>query len=168
MSRTHPGTLQLQKSKKEKKVKAAIKQQIANSYEIAQPCSNEQMAIFAFLLLPFIFNEDCNVLYKTLQNSALLEELPSNTTSPILVFLGDPLQTEEIYICGEGSILMETSRNTCIRDFFCIFYVCNVEYPKEAVCTFLFVQVHLLKIHHKKNYQQNYLILLKNYSELFG
>ena len=68
--------------------------------------------------------------------------------TPFLVFTEDSDgRVNKIYIAGEKHILMEL--DNVIDGVSClmfVYYVCNLEYPKQCFNTFLFLQRAILKV----------------------
>ena len=68
--------------------------------------------------------------------------------SPFLIFIEDSQgRVDRIYIAGEKRVLMELDNIVAaVSCLMFMYYVCNLEYPKECFNTFLFLQRTVLKV----------------------
>lgn len=82
--------------------------------------------------------------------------------SPYLIFIEDSDgRINDIFIGGENQVLMETDNIVAaVTSLMFIYYVCNLEYPKQCFNTFLFLQRAVLKIFDRVKVPTKVLLLL--------
>ena len=68
--------------------------------------------------------------------------------SPFIVFGGAFVQRpeEEMVIAAENEVLLQVEDILqAVESLMCMYYVCNIQYPKECLNTFIFLQRNILK-----------------------
>lgn len=74
----------------------------------------------AFLLLPILLREVAKDLYKIIMPVSIIENVSADTFAPVIIFIGNPVDTTELYSCGENNIKNAVS---AIAVLFCVYYV---------------------------------------------
>ena len=71
--------------------------------------------------------------------------------SPVMVVVGEALDSSQILIVAEGKVLMEAVELTQAVEFLlAVYFVLNLQYPKQCISTFLFYQKQVLNISDKQ------------------
>ena len=67
--------------------------------------------------------------------------------SPFIVFGGTFVEPEEeMVIAAENEVLLQVEGILqAVESLICMYYVCNIQYPKECLNTFIFLQRNILK-----------------------
>ena len=67
--------------------------------------------------------------------------------SPFIVFGGTFVEPEEeMVIAAENVVLLQVEGMfQAVESLICMYYVCNIQYPKECLNTFVFLQRNILK-----------------------
>lgn len=100
------------------------------------------------LSLPFLFSETCNSVYKIYPEVTSADEIVGVTT-PHVAVIGSPFTSCIVFVVAEGEKVIECSEFVqAVIACMALYYCCNVQYPIEAKCTFIFIQIQLLKLHH--------------------
>ena len=94
-------------------------------------------------MLLFVFQE--NISKAEVEAQAKEEDAP---LTPYVVFLGDPHTVNKFFIIGEKEILIKgfDSLLKAIELLFALYYVCSLEYPKDAKDIYMFIQIYLLNL----------------------
>ena len=112
---------------------------------IAENINNK--VIRTILLIPEILGEKSDFLYKTFPLETSMQDFSDTHVTPHLCVVGEPFSTSEVYIVAEKKNLIEC----CdfiegIITLIGLYFVANIEYPKEAMATFKFFQSYILKL----------------------
>lgn len=142
-----------------------IKNKIISFYEEVNKFEMENTLLCAFLLLPIVLHDDSSKLYRFIMTDSTIENVAADTSAPIIIFVGNPFESTELYICGENEILVNNINDgiTAITALFCIYYVCNIEYPPSCLSTYLFLQNYLLKLHYGKKLPPKLINLIEKF-----
>ena len=91
---------------------------------------------------------------------------PGCPISPFLIFTEDSEgRVDKISIAGEKRVLLDADDVvSAVSSLMFMYYVCNLEYPKECFNTFLFLQRAVLKVFDRVKVPTRVLLLM---NELF-
>lgn len=100
--------------------------------------NNEIVSIDVFFPLiqaPFVAEKDVET------------DLMSRNSTPLMVICGSPYSGGCIYLAADGCILLrEDDLPRAFAFWFALFYILNVEYPKDIRSVLIFIQKCILKI----------------------
>lgn len=106
--------------------------------------------IRTILLIPKILGEDSDFLYKEFPSETSMLDLSDTHVTPHLCLVGDPFSTSEVYVVAEKKNLIECKGFIeGIVTLIGLYFVINIEYPKQAMATFKFFQSYILQLHCK-------------------
>ena len=68
---------------------------------------------------------------------------------PFIIFEGKLCSPDNIFISGEQELLIKINggHTEALITFLLLYFVCYVEYPKECVNVYLFLQKYILKVY---------------------
>ena len=103
------------------------------------------------LILPLIFEEKPDYIYKKYPVEATLDNLQDVPVTPHLSIIGDPFTSSEVYVVAENITLIDCSNFIeGISILLGLYFVANIAYPKEAIFTYKFLEYYILKFPCKK------------------
>ncbi|XP_075538899.1 uncharacterized protein LOC142573195 [Dermacentor variabilis] len=95
----------------------------------------------ALLLLLALFDEDEELIYKTVEETAHDDDLGDMPLTPIICMKGPGLFEAEMFtVCVDGVAILTTQRAAAFKVMFLLYFVLNIEYPPEVALTLEFVQ----------------------------
>ncbi|XP_050033954.3 uncharacterized protein [Dermacentor andersoni] len=95
----------------------------------------------ALVLLLALFDEDEEVIYKTVEETAHDDDLGDMPLTPIICMKGPGLFEAEMFtVCVDGVAILTTRRAAAFKVMFLLYFVLNIEYPPEVALTLEFVQ----------------------------
>ena len=89
--------------------------------------------------------------------------------APLLVIAGtcDDPQPHETSVVAENQVIFkDVGFLDGIKSMMMLYYVCNLEYPKECLNTFLFLQRQVLKVHDMQKIPTKVLVLMSDIEKL--
>ncbi|XP_037576835.1 uncharacterized protein LOC119459071 [Dermacentor silvarum] len=103
------------------------------------------------VLLLALFDEDEELIYKTVEETAHDDDLGDMPVTPIifecLLVVVKPHQrgpglfeAEMFTVCVDGVVILTTQRAAAFKVMFLLYFVLNIEYPPEVALTLEFVQ----------------------------
>ena len=85
------------------------------------------------------------------------------------IFIGKAVNdpNEEMAVVGENEVLVNASGILEVFEpLMCIYYICNIQYPKECANTYIFLQRSLLKVIDTQKVPTKVLILMSELSKM--
>ena len=85
------------------------------------------------------------------------------------IFIGGAVNnpTQEMAVAGEHEVLLKASGILeAFESLMCIYYVCNIQYPKECTNNYIFLQRSLLKVFDNQKVPTKVLILMSELSTM--
>lgn len=89
--------------------------------------------------------------------------------APLLVIGGDcdnPQPDETSVVAENQLIFRDAGFLDGVESMLMLYYVCNLEYPKECLNTFFFLQRQVLKVHDMQKVPTNVLVLMSDIQKL--
>ncbi|XP_049522546.1 uncharacterized protein LOC125945035 [Dermacentor silvarum] len=123
---------------KRPKVKKCLKEieQAKNSLKSVTP-EHEGAPV----LLLALFDEDEELIYKTVEETAHDDDLADMPVTPIICMKRPGLFEAEMFtVCVDGVVILTTQRAAAFKVMFLLYFVLNIEYPPEVALTLEFVQ----------------------------
>ncbi|XP_072141985.1 uncharacterized protein [Dermacentor andersoni] len=95
----------------------------------------------ALVLLLALFDEDEELIYKTVEETAHDDDLGDMPLTPIICMKGPGLFEAEMFtVYVDGVAILTTQRAAAFKAMFPLYFVLNIEYPPEVALTLEFVQ----------------------------
>ena len=101
-------------------------------------------------------------ILKADDDPAKVARLTKPNISPFLVVGNSLLEPTEFFIAGEQEVIMSISGGIvhAVGVLMFLYYVCNLQYPKECYNTFLFMQRTILKVYDTQKLPTKVLVLM--------
>lgn len=130
-----------------KREKKQIIENLLSHYKIIESDNINTKVILATALIPNIFGESSDLLYKEYDIGSTVEELLSGPVTPHVAVIGNAFNSTEVYVVAEKSIIIEC--NGFLEVVYAavgMYFVYNIDYPKQAATTYLFFESYILKL----------------------
>ncbi|XP_037516825.2 uncharacterized protein LOC119393762 [Rhipicephalus sanguineus] len=104
------------------------------------------------VLLLALLDEDEELIYKTVEETAHDDDLGDMPLTPIICMKGPGLFEAEMFtVCVDGVALLTTQRAAAFKAMFLLYFVLNIEYPPEVALTLEFVQRAIARINPERS-----------------
>ncbi|XP_073250654.1 uncharacterized protein [Porites lutea] len=120
------------------------------------PPTSEDQALIALCLLPMILERapkngqsQCDFLYQNGDDAKQIAHNAKEGMTPFIIFEGQLQASDDIYLSGERNLLLKVNggHTSALVTLLLIYFVCNIEYPKECRNTYLFLQREVLNVY---------------------